>query len=88
MNTETAPIRRHTQLGYSAQVPVRRGQGMIDQIRWCAAQFGPRWDPVDCRTGAWTVLWAGKSDPDHYDWCFAREQDLMLFLLKYSHDSN
>ena len=52
--------------------------------RWCRHQFGPNWEAIGYREGRWCVFWAGRNHSDKYRFCFALEQDLILFLLRWS----
>lgn len=50
---------------------------------WCVQNFGPRWSPVDNRQGRWATFWGGVDMFSHYRFCFATEQDAMLFTLRW-----
>ena len=52
--------------------------------RWCAQQFGQRWEAIGHRSGRWCLFWAGRNQPGKYRFCFAYEQDLLLFILRWS----
>jgi hypothetical protein len=52
--------------------------------RWCAKQFGQRWEAIGYRSGLWCLFWAGRDNPGKYRFCFAREQDMLLFILRWS----
>ena len=52
--------------------------------QWCEQQFGSRWNPVDNRGGSWAVFWTGSSAFDKYRFCFAHEQDMMWFSLRWA----
>lgn len=68
------------QLTYEVIIPSEhsRGAGV-----WCEQQFGKRWSPLDCRDGAWAMFWAGVDMHKNYRFCFAEEQDAMLFSLRW-----
>ena len=53
--------------------------------RWCAEQFGQRWEAIGYRSGRWCLFWAGPgAGPGKYRFCFALEQDRLLFMLRWS----
>lgn len=52
--------------------------------RWCTKQFGQRWEAIGYRSGRWCMFWAGRDNPGKYRFCFAHEQDLLLFILRWS----
>jgi hypothetical protein len=52
--------------------------------RWCAEQFGPRWEAIGHRSGRWSMFWAGRDQPGKYRFCFALEQDMLLFVLRWA----
>lgn len=53
--------------------------------QWCLEMFGPRWGVIEekdiSRDGRWQVLY--NVEQRGYCWYFRREEDLMLFVLKY-----
>lgn len=51
---------------------------------WCTEKFGPRWSAVDNRTGVWCCFWAGRKHPGYYRWLFTKEEDLALFVLRWT----
>jgi hypothetical protein len=51
--------------------------------RWCETQFGLRWEAIGYRAGTWTVFWAGRDNPVKYRFCFARERDMLMFILRW-----
>ena len=53
-------------------------------MQWCYAEFGKRWEAIGYRTGVWAVFWAGMESFDQYRFCFAREQDMVWFTLRWS----
>ena len=55
-----------------------------DAARWCTEQFGQRWEAIGYRSGRWCLFWAGRDQPKEYRFCFAYEQDLLLFILRWS----
>jgi hypothetical protein len=55
-----------------------------DAMLWCEAQFSKRWEAIGYRAGTWTVFWAGRDQPVWYRFCFALEQDLLLFVLRWA----
>lgn len=52
-------------------------------MQWCNEQLGARWEAIGNRTGLWTVLWAGRGHTDRYRFCFAQEQDMLMFTLRW-----
>jgi len=50
---------------------------------WCEQQWGERWGVTHNREGTWSVFWAGRDDPDQYRWCFATQQQVLLFTLRW-----
>lgn len=58
--------------------------------KWCVDQLGPRWDAFGNPEGRWAVFWVGppwrRSLTDHkaYKYLFAREQDAVMFILRWS----
>lgn len=52
--------------------------------RWCEEQFGQRWEAIGHRSGRWSMFWAGRNDFDKYRFCFALEQDMIWFVLRWS----
>jgi hypothetical protein len=56
-----------------------------EAARWCETQFGRRWEVMGYRSGLWCVFWAGPGvGPGKYRFCFAREQDMMMFILRWA----
>ncbi len=53
-------------------------------MRWCEEQYGPRWEAIGNRTGVWSVFWAGRGYTDQYRFCFAKEKDMLLFILRWA----
>jgi hypothetical protein len=53
-------------------------------MKWCEAQFGKRWEAIGYRAGTWTVFWSGRDHYDKYRFCFALEQDMLLFTLRWA----
>jgi hypothetical protein len=53
-------------------------------MRWCDAQYGVRWEALDHREGRWSIFWAGRDHYDKYRFCFALEQDMLLFTLRWA----
>ena len=51
--------------------------------RWCAEQFGQRWEAIGYRSGRWCMFWGGHPHPGKYRFCFAHEQDMLLFILRW-----
>jgi len=51
--------------------------------RWCAKQFGQRWEVIGHRSGRWSMFWAGRDNPGKYRFCFAQERDMLLFILRW-----
>ena len=55
-----------------------------DAARWCAEQFGRRWEAIGYRSGRWCLFWAGPgAGPGKYRFCFALEQDMLMFMLRW-----
>jgi hypothetical protein len=55
-----------------------------DAARWCAEQFGRRWEAIGHRSGRWCLFWAGPgAGPGKYRFCFALEQDMLVFMLRW-----
>lgn len=52
--------------------------------KWCEQQFGTRWEVVGNRSGRWCLFWAGRDAPKKYRFCFADEQDMVWFVLRWS----
>lgn len=51
--------------------------------RWCAQQFGQRWEAIGFRSGRWSMFWCGRDNPGKYRFCFAHEQDKLMFILRW-----
>jgi hypothetical protein len=77
--TETVQKYRH--LDY--EVLIHKDQ-YREASRWCRLQFGLRWEAIGYREGRWCLFWAGRDQPDQYRFCFALEQDLLLFVLRWA----
>ncbi len=83
---------RITALPYTVIVEHINNHTIWPPKQWCYGQFGPRWGLVESknesRSGTWTVLWIGHDSRGqlsrNYRWHFAREQDAMLFQLRWS----
>lgn len=54
-----------------------------DAARWCIEQFGRRWEAIGYRSGRWAMFWAGRGMPQQYRFCFALEQDRLMFMLRW-----
>ena len=52
--------------------------------RWCTSYLGCRWEATGNRSGRWNMFWSGFKDPGKYRFCFAREQDMMMFILRWA----
>jgi hypothetical protein len=52
--------------------------------KWCTEQFGQRWEAIGYRAGRWSMFWAGRDAPKKYRFCFANEQDMVWFVLRWS----
>jgi hypothetical protein len=58
--------------------------------KWCIEQLGPRWDVFNNPDGRWSVFWVGppgrRTETNHkaYEYLFAREQDAVMFVLRWS----
>jgi hypothetical protein len=63
---------------------------LVDSVKhrpagqWCEQQFGKRWEAIGYRSGQWCMFWAGRNAPKKYRFCFANEQDMLLFILRWS----
>lgn len=55
-----------------------------EATNWCEQQFGPRWSAVSNRSGEWCVFWGGVDSPRNYHWYFLNEQDVTMFVLRWS----
>jgi hypothetical protein len=73
----------HRHLDHEVELPLA-GKSVYEVDTWCQEQFGPRWQAVGNRTGRWSCFWSGKTGPISYRHCFAYEQDMFLFLLRWS----
>ena len=51
---------------------------------WCEEHFGKRWQAMDNRDGVWAVFWAGQDNFSTYQYIFANEQDMILFILRWA----
>ena len=51
--------------------------------RWCKEHFGRRWEAIGYRSGRWAMFWAGRGMPQQYRFCFALEQDKLMFMLRW-----
>jgi len=51
---------------------------------WCLTQFGKRWEAIYGADGVWTMFWAGSNNHDKYIFHFVKEQDMLMFILKWS----
>lgn len=54
-----------------------------EATKWCEETFGHRWEAIGNRQGRWCVFWRGRAAPGSYEWSFEREQDFLLFMLKW-----
>lgn len=52
--------------------------------KWCEQHFGRRWEAIGYRSGRWCMFWAGRDSPKKYRFCFALEQDMIWFTLRWS----
>jgi hypothetical protein len=77
--TETVQKYRH--LDYEVLIHKSQHHAVM---RWCEEQHGPRWESLGNRSGVWSVYWAGRDHYDQYRFCFALEQDLLLFVLRWA----
>lgn len=75
-------ITRSRQLRHRVLSTTTPGQARV----WCRQHFGAAWDPLEHRDGTWCVRWDGKfrSIGPQYIWRFAREQDAVLFSLRWT----
>jgi hypothetical protein len=56
-----------------------------EAARWCETQFGRRWEVMGHGSGLWCVFWSGPGVwSGKYRFCFAREQDMMMFVLRWT----
>jgi hypothetical protein len=67
---------------YVVYVPMQNLRNVYRSRAWCEKQFGKQID-VDNLTGSWTYVWAGVERMREYEYRFAREQDAVLFSLKW-----
>jgi hypothetical protein len=51
--------------------------------QWCKEQFGRRWEAIGYRSGRWSMFWGGRDQPKKYRFCFALEQDKLMFMLRW-----
>ena len=51
--------------------------------KWCNETFGKQWNVIDHKGGRWTVFWTGPNEANSYLWRFAKEQDKLMFILKW-----
>ena len=51
---------------------------------WCRQQFGRRWDLIENRNGSWSMFWGGREHWEEYRFSFARHEDAVLFVLRWS----
>lgn len=68
---------------YVVYVPMQNMRNVFDTRDWCHGQFGPQWGLLDNKTGLWTYVWAGVERMREYEYRFAREEDALLFSLKW-----
>jgi hypothetical protein len=54
-----------------------------DAAQWCEEQLGKRWEAMSYRSGRWCMFWAGRNNFDKYRFCFALEQDKLVFMLRW-----
>jgi len=69
------------QLPYTVRIHKSRSR---DANQWCEQHIGPRWCVIDNRTGTWCCFWAGNTDFEYYLFHFLREEDAVMFGLKWS----
>lgn len=50
---------------------------------WCRNNLGPRWEALGNRSGIWCCFWAGTRDMIHYNFYFLKEEDALIFRLKW-----
>ena len=55
-----------------------------DAGQWCKERFGLRWSPIDNRSGCWAMFWAPGIPSNRYRFCFANEEDMVWFKLRWS----
>jgi hypothetical protein len=76
----TDVVHKYHHLDY--EVMIHKNQHREAQ-EWCEKQFGRRWEAIGYMSGVWSVFWAGRSDFDQYRFCFAKERDMILFILRW-----
>jgi hypothetical protein len=52
--------------------------------QWCRRRLGERWSVVDNRQGLWACFWSGTEAFAHYNFHFAREEDMIWVALKWT----
>ncbi len=73
---------RISDLPYTIMVHKDRHRAAED---WCRSQWGPRWSVTENRQGTWCCFWGGFREANgNYRYHFAREQDAVLFALRWS----
>jgi hypothetical protein len=76
----TETVQKHSHLDYEVMIHKDRYRAAHE---WCQKQFGRRWEAIGYRTGVWCVFWAGKAHCYQYRFCFAHQQDMMMFVLRW-----
>ena len=76
----TETFQQYSHLDY--EVMIHKDQRRAAQ-EWCQEQLGRRWEAIGYRTGVWAVFWAGRGHTDQYRFCFARERDMLMFVLRW-----
>lgn len=79
--TVREPRKVHRRMEYETVVDAHKHG---EAGKWCMDQFGTRWEAVGNQSGRWSMFWAGRDAPKKYRFCFAEEQDMVWFVLKWS----
>lgn len=68
---------------YTVHVTMKGLRDVFAVKNWCIEQYGKQFDVVDNRTGTWSYCWAGVERMRQYEYQFAREQDAVMFSLRW-----
>jgi hypothetical protein len=78
-------------LGHRIMVRPRSDNTVGQMMGWCLQHVGPRVNPFNppsqktWRNGNWQIYWVGHGNTtEHYEFAFQREQDAVVFSLKWS----
>lgn len=64
------------------EVQIHKDQ-CANAVDWCNDQFGSRWSSISNRSGRWALFWCGNAHHEWYKFCFAQEQDMTWFSLRW-----